>query len=111
MRNEVTITLAGEERIMRATFTAIVAIEKQLGKGMTAIISQIADGDLSITESAYIIYHGLRGYDDKRLTFDQVGDGIVAAGIGNISMAVVEFVSKALSGVSVGKPETPEAAN
>lgn len=110
LRNEVSIQLAGIERTMRASFTAIVAIEKAVGKSMTAIISQIASGDLSVTEAATIIHHGLRGFDDKRLSFEQVGEAVVVAGLTNISTAVVEFVSASLNGVSVGKPKEPETA-
>lgn len=109
LRNEVSVLLAGETRIMRATFTAIMAIEKALGRSMMATIGQLAEGDIAITEAAHIIYHGLRGYDDKRLSFEQVGEAILEAGIGNVSIAVVEFASRSLSGVTMGKPEGQEA--
>ncbi|CUW85716.1 GTA-gp10 family protein [Rhizobium pusense] len=105
LRNEIEITLAGEKRIMRASFSAILAIEKALGKSMTAIINQVAAGDISITDSALIIYHGLVGNKDTRLSFEQVGDAILEAGMGAVSIPVVEFVSRSLNGVTVGKPE------
>ncbi len=108
--NEVTIELAGQTRTMRASFSAIVQIERVLGKSMTAIIDKVAASDLAITEAAHIIYHGLRGYDDKRLSFEQVGEAIMERGLGEVSMAVVEFVSRSLNGVSVGKPSEPSPA-
>jgi hypothetical protein len=110
LRNEISISLAGETRIMRATFTAITAIERALGKSMTAIINQIAGGDLGVTEAAHIVFNGLRGNEDTRLSFEKVGEAIVQAGLGNVSVAVVEFVSMSLNGVSVGKPEEPQPA-
>lgn len=110
MRNEVSITLAGEERTMRATFTAIAAVEKALGRSMVAIINKVAGGDLGVTEAATIVYHGLRGNEDTRLSYEQVGEAVVEAGLGNVSAAVVGFVSIALSGVEVGKPKEPVAA-
>lgn len=110
LRNEVEIQIAGELRVMRATFTAIVQIEKQLGKSMIALTSRIANGDLSVTEAAYIIYYGLRGYDDKRLSLEQVGEGVLAAGLSNMSMPVIEFLTMTLNGVSVGKPSEPNPA-
>jgi len=109
-RNEVTITLAGEERTLRASFTAIAAIEKALGKSMMAVINKVASGDLAVTEAAVIIFHGLRGFDDTRLTYEQVGEAVVTAGVTKVSLPVVEFVNIALSGVEVGKPEEPVAA-
>lgn len=108
LRNEVTIHLDGMDRTMRASFSAIMAIEKALGKSMTAIINQVASGDMSITESATIVYHGLRGNDDTRMTFDQVGEAIVNSGMGAVSIPIVEFVSRSLNGVQVGKPEGAE---
>lgn len=110
LRNEFEIELAGEKRVMRASFTAVTSIEKQLGKIMVEITSRIANGDLSVTDAAYIIFHGLRGYEDRRLSLDQVGEAVLAVGLSNISMAVVEFVSMALNGVSVGKPSEPNPA-
>lgn len=107
LRNEVSIELAGETRVMRATFTAIVNIERQLNRSMMEIINRLANGNLSITETATIIYHGLRGYDDNRLSLEQVGTAVIAAGLSNVSMPVVEFVSASLNGVSVGKPDQP----
>lgn len=104
MRNEVKITLAGEERTMRASFHAIRGIEAALSKSIIAIISQSGNGDLSMTDAVTIIHHGLRGYDDKRLTFDQVGDAVMEAGFSTASLAAIQFLSVALTGVSVGKP-------
>lgn len=110
LTNETTIELDGEQRIMRASFTAIMNIERALGKSMTAIITKIANGDLAITEAAHIIYHGLRGNDDKRLSFEQVGEAIMERGLSEISMPVVEFVSASLNGVSLGKSNPPSPA-
>lgn len=109
LRNEVKITLAGEERTMRATFAAIRSIEGAMGKSMIAVINQFGGGDISVTDAATIIHHGLRGHGDTRLTLDQVGEAIVEAGLNNVSLPIVEFVSRALGGVSVGKPEATEA--
>ena len=110
LRNEVSIELAGETRTMRASFAAIRAIEAALGKSMMAVINQVADSDLSVTAATTIIYHGLLGFDDKRLSMDQVGEAVLAAGLTNVSLPIVNFVSRSLSGVEVGKPEgqTPQ---
>ena len=105
LRNEVEIELSGETRTMRASFAAIRSIESALGRSIVAVINQIGQqGDLSFTDAATIVHFGLRGYDDKRLTLEQVGDAIMGIGLAKVSVPVVEFVSLALSGVSVGKP-------
>ena len=96
---------------MRASFTAIRAIETALGKSIVAVINQIGQqGDLSFTDAATIIHHGLRGNQDTRLSLDDVGDAVLDEGLGNASVAVVEFLSIALNGVTVGKPVEPETA-
>ena len=93
---------------MRATFTAITALEKAIGKSMVAIINQVLDGDLSVTNAAHIVYQGLLGNDDKRLTYQQVGEAIMEGGLKSVMVPVIEFVSNSLSGVTVGKPEGQE---
>lgn len=105
LRNEVKVTLACQERTMRATFSAIRAIEAALGKSIIAIIGQAGNGDVSMTDTATIIHHGLRGYDDTRLTLEQVGNACMETGFSTASMAAVEFLGLALRGVSPGKQE------
>lgn len=110
LRNEVEIELAGEPRVMRATFSAIRAIEKDTGKGIVGIIQEAAGGRLSVTDIATIIYRGLGGNGDTRLTYEQVGDAVVANGIEKPSVAAVEFLMQALNGASLGKSEAGKAA-
>lgn len=111
IRNEIELDLAGETRTMHASFAAIRGIEAALGKSITAIINNVAvNGDLSVTDAATIVYHGLRGFDDKRLSLDQVGDAIMVAGVIKVSVHVVEFLTMALNGVSVGKSTEPTPA-
>jgi DNA-directed RNA polymerase subunit L len=111
LRNEVTIELAGETRTMRASFSALMDIERDLKKSLISLINQAANtGDISVTEAAYIIHHGLRGHKDTRLSFAQVGDAVMEAGLASVLEPVVSFLGVALSGVSVGKPKEPETA-
>lgn len=109
--NEVKIDLAGETRTMRASFSALIEIERDLKKSLIALINQAAEsGDIGVTEAAVIVHHGLRGYQDARLTYAQVGEAIMEAGLPNILGAVMEFLGKALNGVTMGKPQ-PETAD
>lgn len=102
-RNEVSIELAGETRVMRATFGAIRAIERDLGNVLT-LIDKITRGDIGVDQSARVIFHGLHGYDDKRLSLDEVGEAVVQAGLGQVMKPVIDFLTKAMEGVSPGKP-------
>lgn len=109
MRNEVAITLAGEERTMRATFAAIRNIERDLGTNVIPLIRKMGQSDVGIGEVTTVIYRGLEAYGDTRLSHDEVGNAVMQNGITVLMGQVFEFLSKAMSGVNVGKtqPEGP----
>lgn len=112
-RNEVSISLAGETRTLRATFTAIRAIERDLGKSIIKVVDDLGlRGDISVTDTATIIYRGLQGYGDTRLTLDQVGNALVQEGFTEKAASAAEFLRVALMGVStVGKQTEVMEAN
>lgn len=105
LRNEVSITLAGEERTMRATFEAIRNIERALNLSIVKLIARVSQADMGLTDTATIIYFGLRGHDDTRLTLDQVGEAVMEVGLTSMIKPVMEFIMKSMGGVKVGKPE------
>ncbi len=105
LRNEVTITLAGEERTMRATFAAMRGIEQALGQSVISLMSKIGNRDMGIGDTATIIFWGLKGFGDTRLTFEQIGDAVMEAGLIPLALPVMEFIGKSMNGVSVGKSE------
>lgn len=109
-RNEVTLQLAGETRTLRATFEAIRCIERDLGKSIVAAVGDLGAGDVSMTATAAIIFHGLVGADDKRLTIQEVGNAIIGEPFKDASYAAAQFLQVALVGPSLGKPEEMAAA-
>lgn len=109
LRNEVQITLAGQERTMRATFSAIRNIESALKMNLVPLIERYGLGDMGVTQAATIVFYGLQGFGDTRLkSVDEVGDAIVEAGLAAVAPAIVEFLNASLSGVTVGKPEATQ---
>ncbi len=106
LRNEMQVTLAGQERTLRASFAAIRGIERDLGRSVVSIINKVvAEGDISVSDTAVVIYYGLVGNNDTRLTLDAVGDAIVTEGFDKHALAAINFLSQALKGVAVGKPQ------
>lgn len=105
LRNEVTITIAGEERTMRATFGALRAIEQTLGTSVLGLVKKAMHSELGIFETAVVIFNGLKGFDDTRLSLEQVGEGVVIEGLNSVTMPVLDFIGKAMKGVQVGKPD------
>ena len=118
-RNEVTVTLFGKERTMRATFRAIRDIETDLKLNWLRFAQKMAAGDIGIGEMAKIIFHGLKGYGDTRslktaapdgLTVEEIGDAIIEAGMNEVSTAVIQFIQIGFHGTKpVGKPEAEAA--
>ncbi len=111
LRNEVAIQLGGEERTMRATFSAIRGIETSLGVKILPLIDSLTRGEVGVTQCAVIIFHGLKGNDDTRLkNVDEVGEAIMEQGLPSVMAAVVEFIGKTMEGPEAGKPEKAASA-
>jgi hypothetical protein len=103
-RNEVRITLAGTERVMRPTFGVMVAIERDLKKPWAQLGQMVLDGTYGINDIATIIHHGLKGFGDTRLTFEQVGEAVATEGLNEMVKPVIELISIGFQGVKdVGK--------
>lgn len=109
LRNETQVTLDGVEYTLRATFTAIRNIERDLKTNLVPLIEKIGRGDVGIEQASVIVFHGLRGYGDEGHTLDQVGDLIMKTGLGSVMLSVVNFLSQAMQGVALGKPQEAAA--
>ncbi len=110
LRNEVSVTLDGTEYTVRATFAAIRGIERDLKTNLVPLIEKLGRGDVGIEQAAVIVFHGLRGNGDTSLNLEQVGELILKTGLGEVMLPVVEFLSHAMQGVSLGKQMAAEKA-
>jgi hypothetical protein len=110
LRNEVAITLDGTEYTLRATFAAIRGIERDLRTNLIPLIDRIARSDVGLEQCAIVISHGLRGYGDTSLTVDEIGELVLKTGVGTIMGAIIDFLGRAMEGVSLGKLKETEAA-
>lgn len=114
-RNEVSITLAGKERTMRATFRAMSDIERDLKVNWLRFAQKMAAGDIGINEMSRIIFHGLKGFGDTRsvmtdeagaLTVEDVGDALLETGMDAVAPAIIQFIQIGFHGTKpVGKPD------
>jgi len=102
-RGDVSIYLDGQERVMRPSFEAIWGIERDLNTNIMPLLHRISNGDVGVYQCAVIIFHGLRGNEDTRLTLAQVGEAVVKGGLTVVGVPVISFVMKALKGVDMGK--------
>lgn len=90
---------------MRASFEAMCAIERALGQSTIALMNRIGNRDFGVTETATVIFHGLKGFGDTRLDFQKVGEAVMEVGIVPLAVTVMEFIGKSMNGVKVGKSE------
>ena len=104
LRNEVAIDILGKTRVMRADFEAIVGIEQATRRSMVALVAR---GDMPVTDMANIIFLGLRSGGEMSLTLEQIGNAILEKGYADPSLMnpVMKFLTGAMNGFSVGKPE------
>ncbi len=78
LRGEATIAIGGDERLLRPTFTALVAAEEELGP-LFALVERAGEGRLQLSEMTALFWHCLARRED--LTREQVGEAVVAHGL------------------------------
>jgi hypothetical protein len=103
LRNEVELTLGGKSRTMRMTFGAIRGVETHLKTNLIPLIGKYQAGEFGVTETATVIFYGLRGAGDEDLTLEKVGDEVMKVGLESVLLPTVEFLALAMKGVGLGK--------
>jgi hypothetical protein len=78
LRGEATLAVAGEARILRPTFAALVAAEDELGP-LFALVERAGDGKLRLAEMAALFWHCLATRDG--VTREMVGEAVMAHGL------------------------------
>lgn len=78
VRGEATILVGGRPRLVRPTFSALVAAEDELGP-LYAIVERAGEGKLRLNEVAALFWHCLA--DRADLTRDQVGEAVTSMGL------------------------------
>ena len=103
-RGEVPIALQLDGKaydlVMRPTFTAAAEIEATTGKGVVAILREIAAGDVQITACAAVVVAGLRAADPKTDPA-KAREMVFQTGVVAVSGAVSTFIGNLING---GKP-------
>jgi len=77
-RGEATIDIGGRPRLLRPTFTALVAAEGELGP-LYALVERAGEGNLRLGEVALLFWHCLAERSDT--SREQVGDAVLAMGL------------------------------
>lgn len=78
LRGEATLVVAGAARLLRPSFSALVAAEEELGP-LFALVERAGAGSLRLSEMAALFWHCLANRDG--LTREAVGEAVVAHGL------------------------------
>lgn len=99
-RGEATLVVAGTPRLLRPSFTALVAAEEELGP-LFALVERAAAGQLRLAEMAALFWHCLaeRAADpDQGLTREAVGDAVAAQGLAACAAPLRVLLAQILQG-------------
>ena len=94
-RGEAMLTVAGSPRLLRPSFTALVAAEEELGP-LFALVERAGAGQLRLAEMAALFWHCLAARD--ALTRDQVGDAVLHLGLAAASKPLRVLLGQILQG-------------
>lgn len=78
LRGEAALLIAGEPRVLRPSFAALVAAEEELGP-LFALVERAGAGQLTLAEMTALFWHCLT--DRTGLTREQVGEAVIAHGL------------------------------
>ena len=94
-RGEATLVVAGSPRLLRPSFTALVAAEEELGP-LFALVERAGAGQLRLAEMAALVWHCLASKD--ALTRDAVGAAVLQLGLAEASKPLRVLLGQILQG-------------
>jgi len=94
-RGEAAFLMDGRTLLVRPSFAALVAAEAELGP-LLALVDRAAGGRLALAEMAALIWHCLLAREG--IAREDVGEALVAQGVGAALPAVRVILRQLLSG-------------
>ncbi|WP_336987483.1 gene transfer agent family protein [Altererythrobacter aquiaggeris] len=108
IRGEAALEIGGQCRVLRPSFSALVAAEDELGP-LFALVERAGEGRLTLAEMTGLFWHCLASRDD--LTREQVGEGVIALGLAASARPLRILLGQILQGqilqgqILQGRPE------
>lgn len=96
-RDEATLVAAGQPRLLRPSFSALVAAEEELGP-LFALVERAGAGQLRLGEMAALFWHCLA--DRADLTREAVGEAVLAQGLAAASAPLRVLLGQILQGAA-----------
>ena len=94
-RGEASLVLAGVPRLLRPSFTALVAAEEELGP-LFALVERAGAGQLRLAEMVALFWHCLASRDG--LSRDTVGQAVTELGLARASAPLRVLLGQILQG-------------
>jgi hypothetical protein len=94
-RGEASLVIAGAPRLLRPSFTALVAAEEELGP-LFALVERAAAGQLRLGEMAALFWHCLAAREG--VTHEAVGDAVAAQGLAACAPPLRALLAQILQG-------------
>ena len=94
-RGEASLLIAGATRVLRPSFSALVAAEEDLGP-LFALVERAAGGQLRLSEMTALFWHCLADRDS--LTRDAVGEALAAQGLAACATPLRTLLAQILQG-------------
>ncbi len=99
MRGEGSVTLIIEGReveySLKATFTALLAIEKRVGRDLLSLLSAFGKASISLTNIS-IVFHELQLGAGGKLTYEQAGQLLCDSGFMHASVPILNCLGAAV---------------
>ena len=95
VRGEATILISGHPRILRPTFSALVAAEEEIGS-LFGLVERAGEGRLRLEELAALFWHCLA--DRCGVSREAVGEAIIAQGLAASSKPLKTLLYQILQG-------------
>jgi len=94
-RGEAALFVAGRERVLRPTFSALVAAEQELGP-LFALVERAGAGQLRLAELATLFWHCLA--ERELIARDEVGEAVLAVGLAGCAAPLRQVLQQILQG-------------
>jgi hypothetical protein len=94
-RGEAVLTIAGVPRLLRPSFTALVAAEEELGP-LFALVERAAAGQLRLAEMTALFWHCLA--DRAAVAREAVGEAVAVQGLAACARPLRALLAQILQG-------------
>jgi len=95
MRGEAELLVGGQPRLLRPTFTALIAAEEEIGP-LFALVERAGAGELRLSEMTALFWHCLADADG--ITREDVGAAIAEQGLAECAKPLRALLGSILKG-------------